>query len=148
MNAPWPVIVATVLSLVATGCGKDDEVGPKPDELTGFWHATKLEYVSKANPATRVDVIALGGAATLAIRIDHTVEWIITESGSAPDTTTGTWSLDGDLFQVTPTGSPWSWTWDVSLSGGTLALSGADVEYDFDGDDLLEDADQNVVLVH
>ncbi|HET7904791.1 MAG TPA: lipocalin family protein [Candidatus Eisenbacteria bacterium] len=147
MNASRPATVAILLILLATGCGKDDEVGPKPDEITGFWRATKLEYVSKANPATRVDLVAAGGAATLDIRGDHTMEFIITESGSAPDTTTGTWSLDGDLFQVSPTGSPWSWTWDVSLSGGTLALSGADVEYDFDGDDVPEEADQNVVLV-
>lgn len=147
MNAPWPAAVATALALLATGCGKDDEVGPKPEEITGAWRAAKLEYVSKANPSTRIDLIAQGGAATLAIRTDHSVQFVVTESGSAPDTTTGTWSLDGDLFRVTPAGSPWSWTWDVSLSGGTLTLSGADMEFDFDGDDVPEEADQNVVLV-
>lgn len=146
MNAPWSAAVATALALLATGCGKD-EVGPKPEEITGLWRATKLEYVHKGEPSTRVDLIAQGGAASFAIRTDRTLQFIVTRAGSAPDTTSGSWSLEGDLLRFTPAGSPWSWTWDVSLSGGTLTLSGADVLFDFDGDHAPEEADQNVVLV-
>jgi hypothetical protein len=70
--------------------------------------------------------------------------------GDPPDTTTGTWQLEGDLFKMYPGGFGWYWTWDVQLSGNTLKLTGADMRWDFDGDDLFEDteeADQNMTLV-
>jgi hypothetical protein len=33
------------------------------------------------------------------------------------------------------------------LSGNSLSLTGADMEYDFDGDDVPEEADQNATFV-
>ncbi|HEX7079002.1 MAG TPA: hypothetical protein VF363_11315 [Candidatus Eisenbacteria bacterium] len=136
-----------LLVLIGIGCGKDKAVGPKPSEITGNWTATKVEYVSRTTPQTRVDLIALGGTVNVAIREDHAWIYVHTKSGGAPDTTTGTWSLDGDLFKVQPSGFPFQWVWDVSLSGNTLALSDADMEYDFDDNGTPEMADQFMTLV-
>ena len=136
-----------LLIAVLGGCGKDKEVGPKPSEITGTWHATKVEYVNKAAPGTRVDLIAAGDTLTLAINADHTIVQVLTPLGGSPDTTTGTWELSTDLFKMFPTGLPFSWSWDASLSGNTLTLLGADMEYDFNSDSVPEQADQNMTLV-
>jgi hypothetical protein len=139
---------ALALSLaLLPACKKDKAVGPKPAEITGLWHASKVEYVSKSAPSTRVDLIAAGGSATARISEGGAFEWVLTEAGQPPDTTTGTWRLSGDLFEVTPTGMAWAWSWDATLSGSTLTLTGADMEFDFDHDGTPDPADQNTVLV-
>lgn len=136
-----------LVTILLTACGKDNPTGPKPSEITGRWTATKVEYVNKAAPATRVDLIALGTAVVVSINSDKSFLSIETPSGGSPDTTTGDWSMDGEIFKVTPTGMPFSWEWNAALSGNTLSLTGADMEYDFDGNSVPEQADQNMTLV-
>ena len=136
-----------LVTILFTVCGKDNPTGPKPSEITGRWTATKVEYVSKAAPATRVDLIALGTAVVVSIGSDKNFLYVETPSGGSPDTTTGVWSMDGDIFKVTPTGMAFSWEWKATLSGNSLSLTGADMEYDFDGNSIPEQADQDMALV-
>lgn len=137
-----------VLALIAVfGCGKDNAVGPKPGQITGLWRATKVEYVNKANSSQRVELIAAGDTVRVGIGEDHGYAFIRTQSGGSPDTTTGTWRLDGDLFRVMPTGMTFEWVWDVSLSGSTLTLKDADVEFDLNNDALREMTKQTMILV-
>lgn len=110
MVAPRAVAVAVVWRLAAMGRVKDDEVGPKADENAGLCRSTSFEDVAEANPATRVDPIPGGGAATLPTRNDSTLQPAVTELNSAHDTTTGSWRFESDLFLVTPSGVPWSRT--------------------------------------
>ena len=140
-------LVPALLLLSGPGCGKDKAVGPKPTEITGNWNATKAEYVSRTTPQSRVDLVALGGTVKVSIREDHGWVFVHTPSGGGPDSATGTWKLDGDLFRVTPTGMPWECVYEVSLSGGTLHLDDADMEYDFDDDGQPDAADQFLTLV-
>lgn len=147
MSADRRIGTLVLLLAVLGGCGKDKAVGPKPNEITGAWRATMVEYVSKAAPGTRVDLIAAGDTLTLTINSDGSIIQIRTPLGGSPDTTTGTWELTTDIFKVFPTGMPFYWAWDVSLSGNTLTLTGADMEYDFNDDNVPEQADQNMVLI-
>ena len=147
MNRARWAAAAALLALHLTGCGGDNTVGPKPSEITGNWTATKVEYVSKASPATRVDVIPLGTVVVLRLNTDYSLLYIETPSGGSPATTAGTWSVDEGIFRVTPAGMSISWEWNATLSGATLSLTGADMEYDFDGNSVPEAADQNMTLV-
>jgi hypothetical protein len=142
-----PVILAILLSFGA-GCGKDKVVGPKPNEIKGNWTATKAEYVTKAAPATRVDLLANGAKLTVRIGDDHRWVYVHTRSGAQPDTTLGTWSLDEDECVVAPDAWPGTtWHWRVSLSGTTLNMTGADMLYDVGENGSLDEVDQNMTLV-
>jgi hypothetical protein len=147
MHGGWRTRVLILLLIALSGCGKDKAVGPKPDEITGLWRATRVEYVNKADPNQRVELIAAGDTVRVAILGDHNFAFIRTRAGGSPDTTTGTWRLDGDLFRVRPTGMPFEWVWDVSLSGSSLTLKDADVEFDVNNDALMEMTKQTMVLV-
>ena len=144
-------LIAVLVLAALQGCGKDNEVGPKPAEIYGYWKATQAEYVSHAAPSVRVDLCDSTNCWTrMQIESDHTLKVMVRHAPAAPDTTAGTWQLDGDLFKMYPGGFSWYWTWDIQLSGNTLKLTGADVRWDFDEDGLLEDneeADWNLVLV-
>ena len=148
------VLRAASLALVLTlqsGCGEDKAVGPKPAEITGLWNATQVEYVNKANPSLRVNRIAPDSIATCAINADRSYVFILRRAGHAPDTTIGTWKLDGDQFQVIPVEATYiTWSWDAGLTSNTLTLTGADMWYDFNGDSQYqpaEEADNNMTLV-
>lgn len=135
-----------ILLCAVLGCGDDNGSGPQPEQITGTWNATKVEYVSQP-PGTTVDIVALGGSGVLTLDQPDAFQLVITPSGDLPDTTRGSWELDGDVMRVTPEGMPWSLEFDVAFSGDHLALTGASAEYDFDDDDTPEDATLNLAFV-
>jgi hypothetical protein len=137
--APSGVALAT---LIAAACGSG--TAPPVDDFLGTWHATKVEYVSTAGLGT-VDLMTLGGAATLQLDADSTATLTITPAGGAPQVTTGTWSRSLDVFNFT-VGPASGWSWDYALAGGVLTLTGADTSYDFDHDGTQDDAQFNLTL--
>ena len=137
--------VAVTALTVALACGGDGN-GPNRNQFVGTWDATKLEFTNKANPAQIVDVIAAGATFVASLEADGTYQIILTVPGQAPEVSTGTWSASADILtfqegQVSTTQFSWS------LSGNTLTLSGADSDFDFDGDDVNEPAKLGGVFV-
>jgi hypothetical protein len=138
--------VSIALLLSAAACG-DDSAGPTASQITGTWQATQVEFVRVAAPAVSVDLIAAGGSATLVLASDRNFTYTVTPPGELTGLETGTWELDGAILTMTPTHLTFSLQFEVQLSGDTLRLSGADAEYDFDGDHVAEPAKLNLVLV-
>jgi hypothetical protein len=58
----------------------------------------------------------------------------LTPSGSAPQTTADIWNLESDGTLTLRLGPNGEWQFDTQLTGDTLALEGADTEYDFHDD--------------
>ena len=136
----WGLVVCTLAA-----CSKDSPEGPQPEQITGTWNATKVEYV-QSGASTVVDLIADSATATLVIGADNSFEYTLTPKGAAPEVTTGTWTLSGDVWKATPAGMGWSWEWNVALAAGTLSLTGANAEYDFDHDGTPEAATWNMAF--
>jgi hypothetical protein len=116
------------------------------DALIGTWNATKVEYTSVANPATKVDLIALGGYYVFTLFADGSLSVTLTAPGESPVVSDGGWSAAGSLLTVLVTGSP-PLHFTYALSGGTLSLSGASAGYDFNGDGQPEPATVGATLV-
>jgi hypothetical protein len=131
--------------IAGTGCGDDNPSGPSKDEITGTWQATKVEYTTPAG-VPMVDLVALGGSASLVLNPDNTLVYTITPAGGVANVTDGTWQLSTDMMTVTPSGMSFSWQFDVDFSGDQLRMSGADVEFDYDNDDIDEPAKLNLVF--
>ena len=132
----------------ATACGDDDPAGPPADDLTGTWTATSLELVSVANANTRVDLITFGYTCTLTLEEDGDFFITVVDPEIGNIGGSGHWSstdvltmefLEGQ-FGVT-------WEFDISLTGVTLRLTGADAEYDFDDNGTEDAARLNLTLV-
>ncbi len=145
MRLRWLAGCMVLLLVVGMGCGGDDPSGPSKAEITGTWQATKVEYTTPAG-VPMVDLIALGGSASLVLNTDNSLVYTITPAGGVANVTTGTWQLSTDMMTVTPTGMLFSWQFDVEYSTDELRMSGADVEFDYDNDDIDEPAKLNLVL--
>jgi hypothetical protein len=131
-----------LLAMIAAGCSSG--TAPPANDFVGTWQAAKVEYVSKTGMGT-VDIITLGFSATLQLNADQTAVLTITPAGGAPQVTSGTWSNSIDVFNFT-VGASNGWSWDYTLSGSTLTLTGADTSYDFDNNGTQDDADFNLTL--
>ncbi len=136
--------VFTVLS-IAAGCGGDDPVAPAIEDVYGQWTAVEFKYQS-VPPETTVDIVAFGGTASLDLQEDGDFELVVSPVGELSVTTYGYWELGQDMMSLTPQGMPYSWEFDVALIDGKLSLRGASVEFDFDNDEVPEDATLDMLL--
>ena len=137
------IAVGVALSLA---CG-DGGSSPSPNQFAGTWDGTKLEFTKVGSPSTKVDVVAAGGTLVVVLHEGGTYQMTLTLPGGAPEVTSGTWSASADVFTMQETGVSWEMQFDWHLAGSTLTLSGADGDFDFDGDDILEAAKVGAVLV-
>ncbi|MBA4378986.1 MAG: hypothetical protein C0395_10120 [Gemmatimonas sp.] len=130
---------------IATGCGGDDPVAPPVQDVYGQWTAVEFKYQS-VPPETTVDIVAFGGTATLDLQEDGDFELVVSPVGELSATTYGYWELSQDMMSLTPQGMHFSWEFDVALVDGKLSLRGASVEFDFDNDEVPEDATLDMLL--
>jgi hypothetical protein len=135
-----------LFAVLATACG-DDGTAPSEEQLAGTWKATKAEFVSKANSSQKVEIVALGATVTVTLTEGGAFTLVVSIPGSPVETNTGTWSASGEVLTLHfATGFIGQWEFDMSLSGNTLTLSGADAEFDVNGDDQDDEVKLNLVL--
>lgn len=141
------IAVAVVLATAVGACGSDKGTGPAPTGLTGAWRATKAEFVSTANSSRKADLVALGGTFTMTLTSTGSFTIAGTSPGEPAFTWSGTYNASQDMISFNVNvGFSGTMEFDMALSGNTLTLTGADGEYDFNGDDVPEEAKLNLVL--
>ncbi len=140
------VLALGIFAVAGLACGGSDGASGPPPNLTGTWQATKVEFTSTGNPSQKVDIIAQGVTVTLVLNAGGTYQETTKTPGQTDEVTTGTWSASVNIFTMTETGLPFSWQFNLSLSGTTLTLSGADSQFDFNSDGIDDPAKLTVVL--
>ncbi|HEX7024324.1 MAG TPA: lipocalin family protein [Gemmatimonadales bacterium] len=147
MRAPCRMLSVS-LGIALAACG-DGGTAPDSSTFEGTWVATKVEYTSVANPATKVDVISLGGTLTVQFNAGGSYSSVMTVPGDPQQATNGTWSASVDVFTLhwVESGITNEMQFDYTLSGNTLTLVGADSDFDFAGTDTFVAAKLNVTLV-
>src|SRR5512147_14641 len=140
--------LALALGVAVAACGGGG-TAPSSTSFAGSWRATKVEYVSVANPGTKVEVIAQGATLTVQLNADGSYSSVLTIPGKAAENTTGTWTASSDIFTLHWLESGFSneMQFDYSLGGTTLTLTGADSDFDFAGTGQSQAAKLNVTLV-
>jgi hypothetical protein len=142
----WPLAALPLLFLAVTSCGGDKSTAPKPAQITGLWTATKIEHV-QIGSSTSVDEIALGGSGSLLLNADASYRYVVAPNGEPPDTLADVWDLSSDGTLTLHLGPYGEMQFDTHLSGNTLTLSGADSDYDFDGDGTREPGKLNCAFI-
>jgi hypothetical protein len=143
MRASAIVLFAT-LALCA-GCGSEP-AGPDPETMAGTWVATSAQFVRVASPPMTVDVIPMGGSLVLILAANGTFTLNFAFPGEGVDTRQGNWNASFDVLTLNYTpGAFGPRQFDLNLSGNTLTLRGADVDFEFVGH-TAEPAKLNLVL--
>ncbi len=139
------VILLALLSPFVAACSDDDPTGPSSTDLEGTWTVTRIEFVSVADPGVSVDLMDEGVTATLALEADGDFFLTVVDPVEGEETFNGHWMYT-DVLTLEHMGGQFvgEWQFDVSLTGNTLRLTGADAEFDFDNDDVDEPAKLNL----
>lgn len=151
MTAPHirPYIRAlAALFVVAAACSDSTASKQPPATLAGTWTATKVEYVQASNTSNKVDIVPLGGSATLVLNADSTFQFTITQPGEGPFVVTGHWSATGEemTLNYNMPGFTGTWQFDLALNENSLSLNGAHTDYDVNNDGTNEDARLNLAM--
>lgn len=127
-------VVAVLLAATIAGCG-EDAAGPDASLLQDSWVATTWRYTNQANTSEQVNLVSTGVTVTLVIGpTSYTITF--TAPGQPTQSIGGTYTVSGNIFTVTETGSSTSESIPFTFSNGnnTLAMSSADSDWDFDSD--------------
>ncbi len=124
-------VVSLFIVFLALGLGCKSNTAPDKASLKGTWRATKAEFTSLANPATKADVVALGGTVTLVLN-DSTAVLTVTKSGESARVYNASWSSSIDMLTLTWTsGSSGQSQFDFVLNGDHLSMEGGHLSFDF-----------------
>jgi hypothetical protein len=129
------LITAVTVVLLAAACsGSDKETGPEEvtmADLVGSWTAASLTYTNNANSAEKFDLIAAGGESRLTVLSDGRARtWL--EIGSLSDEWDAQLSISGNTLTSTPAeASRGVRSWTFSLDGDLLELTDTSSEFDF-----------------
>jgi hypothetical protein len=147
MSTVRRALVAGILMGSVGACG-DKDTGPSKDALAGTWVATKAEFVSVANPSQKFDLIAKGATVSLVLTSTQTFTLTITRPNESELKSMGNWSTSEDeLDLIFSSGSmQGGMNFDVSLSGNTLTLMGADYQFDVDDNGTEEPVKFNLTM--
>jgi hypothetical protein len=136
------IVLVTLAFLAAASC-KDTSTNPTVKGPVGTWHATRAEYVSVADSSKRVNIVSQGSTVTLVLDTS-TFTLTITNPGETPKVTTGSWTFTTNTMTLAPSGTSFTWVFDTMVSGESMSLSGAHVQFDFSG--TMEEAILTLVL--
>jgi hypothetical protein len=136
------IVIVALGFLAATSC-KGTSTTPGFEAPVGTWQATSAEYVSVANPGQRVNIVSEGATVTLVLETS-TFTLTISKPGESPTVTTGSATYSSDTMTLAPSGASFTWVFTMTLSGKGMTLSGAHVQFDFNG--TLEEAILNLIL--
>ena len=141
-----------------TGCSEDNGddfslVGTNisVSEIAGSWNATQAIFSSAATgPGMQIDVVAEGGSVTLQIQTDGRFTVTVTESGEAPDVSTGRLGFDEDLLVISFDDDPDEFEFfGITHNEPNMTIQGGNgsAGFDFDDDGVEETANIDFVLV-
>ena len=113
-----------------------------------YWTATRAFFSRAATgPALAVEIVALGGTATLMTQTNGRFTFTTTLPGEAPVVTTGQLGFDEDLLVVIYDDEPDDFEYfGIQSSPTTLSIQGL-AGYDFDNDGTDEEARLELDLV-
>jgi hypothetical protein len=132
------LVLSLIILSVALGLGCKGSTAPDEDSLKGTWRATKAEFTSLANPATKADVVALSGTVTLVLN-ETTAVLTITKSGESARVYNANWTSSVDMLSLTWTaGTSGESQFDFTLDGDHLSMEGGHMPFDFTSGEFVE----------
>ncbi len=136
-------------ALLFAACGDDDDsTGPVNNDLVGTWDATVIQLTSVADPGTVVELVSQGADGRLVLQADGGFGLSVGIPGEPTEFGNGDWSSTDVLTLDFGEGDiQGRWQFDIDLNGNTLRLTGADTEWDFDGNGTEDAAKLNLTLV-
>lgn len=130
------LLALAALLLVFPACDAD-VTSPSADSIVGTWQITRLE-LTPVGFLTGRELISLGATGTAQFGADGHFSFTLSERDGIVTKLAGSWSLARGKLTIQVEGAGSTGTFQVWLSGPTLALTGGVMSIDLDGNGVAE----------
>ncbi len=137
--------IAVPVALLAIGCG--DPIGIDPGSLAGTWNARSYAFINKADVTEAVDLVGRGASLTITFTSDGNYTWDFRDVDGATTSVSGTVTTDDPILTFSDVGNGTPEPFLAVREDDNLSLVTGNAEFDFDGDDVLEDAQWQIFLL-
>jgi hypothetical protein len=141
------VLAGALAVTLATACS--DSTAPSDvtaADLVGTWDASSVVFTPDAG-GTAVDVVLLGFGFEITFNAEGGYTATTQVPLEDPDIEIGTFTVANGVITLSPVGEDAETLRIDSFSGSMLVVTDTNAEYDFDGDDVEEDANMTATLV-
>lgn len=137
--------IVVPVALLAIGCS--DPVSIDPGSLAGTWNAISYAFIDKAEVSETVDLVGRGASLTITFTSDGNYTWDFQDVDGETTLVSGTFTTDDPLLTFSDVGDGTPEPFLAVRIDDTLSLATGNAEFDFDGDDILEDAQWQIFLL-
>lgn len=137
--------IVVPVALLAIGCS--DPVAINPGSLAGTWNAISYAFIDKAEVNETVDLVGRGASLIITFTSDGNYTWDFQDVDGETTSVSGTFTTDDPLLTFSDVGDGTPEPFLAVRIDDTLSLATGNAEFDFDGDDVLEDAQWQIFLL-
>ena len=134
------------VALLAVGCS-GDPVAIDPGSLAGTWNAISYAFINKADLSEAVDLVGRGASLTITFTSDGNYTWDFRDVDGETTSVSGMFTTDDPLLTFSDVGGGTPEPFLAVREDDNLSLATGNAEFDFDGDDVLEDAQWQIFLL-
>jgi hypothetical protein len=140
--------IVVPVTLLAIGCG--NVTGPiaiDPGSLAGTWNARSYGFINKANLSEAVDLVGRGASLVITFTSDGNYTWDFQDVDGETTSVSGTFTTDDPLLTFSDVGEGTPEPFFAVRNDDNLKLATGNAEFDFNEDDVLEEAQWEIFLV-
>lgn len=137
--------IVVPVALLAIGCS--DPAAIDPGSLAGTWNAISYAFIDKAEVNETVDLVGRGASLIITFTSDGNYTWNFQDVDGETTSVSGTFTTDDPLLTFSDVGDGTPESFLAVRIDDTLSLATGNAEFDFDGDDVLEDAQWQIFLL-
>ncbi len=139
-------IVVPIASLTI-GCNSVSAPSIDPGSLAGTWNAISYGFINKADLSEAVDLVGRGASLTITFTSSGDYTWDFQDVDGVTTSVSGTFTTDDPLLTFSDVGEGTPEPFLAVRLDDNLKLATGNAEFDFDGDDVLEDAQWQIFLL-
>ena len=137
--------IVVPVALLTIGCS--DPVGIDSGSLAGTWNAISYAFINKADLNEAVDLVGRGASLTITFTSDGKYTWDFRDPDGTTTSVSGTFTTDDPLLTFSDVGGGTPEPFLAVREDDNLSLATGNAAFDFDGDDVLDDAQWQIFLL-
>jgi hypothetical protein len=139
--------IVVPVTLLAIGCSSTSAPAIDPGALAGTWNARSYGFINKANLSEAVDLVGRGASLVITFTSDGNYTWDFQDVDGETTSVSGTFTTDDPLLTFSDVGEGTPEPFFAVRNDDNLKLATGNAEFDFNEDDVLEEAQWEIFLV-
>ncbi len=139
--------IVVPVTLLAIGCSSTSAPAIDPGSLAGTRNAISYGFINKADLSEAVDLVGRGASLVITFTSDGNYTWDFQDVDGETTSVSGTFTTNDPLLTFSDVGGGTPEPFFAVRNDNNLKLATGNAEFDFDEDDIPEDAQWEIFLL-